>query len=159
MANVEELLNDFDWKEAGNAAALEERLLDELAALESVSLNQLRGESQAKSKNVFSNASYLNFLFVQANIHAMVESDDRLNSVIRQLDKAISELDNMDSMLTLYTTELNVSHYHMNCMIVDLNPLFSRNLTFHSRAWVMRSIILNLKTEVYKLRQLTRKLC
>ena len=40
MANVEELLNDFDWKEAGNAAALEERLLDELAALESVSLNQ-----------------------------------------------------------------------------------------------------------------------
>ncbi|CAG8627812.1 8095_t:CDS:10, partial [Paraglomus occultum] len=42
-----------------------------------------------------------------ANIHAMVESDDRLNSVIRQLDKAISELDNMDSMLTLYTTELN----------------------------------------------------
>ena len=40
LANVEELLKDFDWKEAGNAAALEERLLDELAALESVSLNQ-----------------------------------------------------------------------------------------------------------------------
>src|SRR6185437_11526844 len=142
LANVEELLNDFDWKEAGNAAALEERLLDELAALESVSLNQLRGESQAKSKNVFSNASYLNFLFVQANIHAMVESDDRLNSVIRQLDKAISELDNMDSMLTLYTTELNVSRlFHMKFVIVYLK--FSRTRTFHSRAWVMKSIILN----------------
>jgi hypothetical protein len=37
LANVEELLNDFDWKEVGNAAALEERLLAELAALESVS--------------------------------------------------------------------------------------------------------------------------
>ena len=97
-------------------------------------------------------------MFVQANIHAMVESDDRLNSVIRQLDKAISELDNMDSMLTLYTTELNVSRlFHMNCVIVNLK--FSRTRTFHSRAWVMKSIILNLKTEVYKLRQLTRKLC
>ncbi|CAG8470772.1 4105_t:CDS:10 [Ambispora leptoticha] len=77
LINVEELLNDFNWKETGNAAALEERLLNELAALEA------------------------------ANIHAMVESDDRLNAVIRQLDKAIAELDHMDQWLTLYTAELN----------------------------------------------------
>ncbi|CAG8778081.1 8682_t:CDS:2, partial [Acaulospora morrowiae] len=47
LMNVSEFLNDFDWKGSGNAAALEERLLNELAALEA------------------------------ANIHAIVESDDR----------------------------------------------------------------------------------
>ncbi|CAG8434427.1 1984_t:CDS:10 [Ambispora gerdemannii] len=36
LINVEELLNDFNWKETGNAAALEERLLNELAALNAV---------------------------------------------------------------------------------------------------------------------------
>ncbi|KAG9304131.1 hypothetical protein G9A89_019693 [Geosiphon pyriformis] len=77
LINVEELLNDFNWKETGNAAALEQRLLNELAALEA------------------------------ANIHAMVESDDRLTSVVHQLDKAIAELDHMDRWLTLYTAELN----------------------------------------------------
>ncbi|CAG8586488.1 15863_t:CDS:10, partial [Cetraspora pellucida] len=77
LINVSELLNDFDWKGSGNAAALEERLLNELAALEA------------------------------ANIHAMVESDDRVNSVIEQIEKAINELDNMDSWLSIYTAELN----------------------------------------------------
>ncbi|CAG8512919.1 2034_t:CDS:10 [Funneliformis mosseae] len=77
LINVGELLNDFDWKGSGNAAALEERLLNELAALEA------------------------------ANIHAMVESDDRIHSVIDQIDKAITELDNMDQWLSLYTAELN----------------------------------------------------
>jgi len=78
LINVGELLNDFDWKGSGNAAALEERLLNELAALET------------------------------ANIHAMVESDDRIHSVIEQIDNAIAELDNMDQWLSLYTAELNV---------------------------------------------------
>ncbi|CAJ0842152.1 17990_t:CDS:10 [Entrophospora sp. SA101] len=77
LINVGELLNDFDWKGSGNAEALEERLLNELAALES------------------------------ANIHAMIESDDRIYAVIEQIDYAISELDNMDQWLTLYTDELN----------------------------------------------------
>ena len=57
---------------------MEERLLNELAALEA------------------------------ANIHAMVESDDRIHSVIEQIDNAIAELDNMDKWLSLYTAELNV---------------------------------------------------
>src|SRR5204862_2970424 len=78
LINVGELLNDFDWKGSGNAAALEERLLNELAALEA------------------------------ANIHAMVESDDRIHYVIEQIDNAIAELDNMDQWLSLYTAELNV---------------------------------------------------
>ncbi|CAG8761659.1 45201_t:CDS:10, partial [Gigaspora margarita] len=77
LINVSELLNDFDWKGSGNAAALEERLLNELAALEA------------------------------ANIHAMVESDDRVNSVVEQIDKAINELDQMDSWLSIYAAELN----------------------------------------------------
>ncbi|CAG8567139.1 5970_t:CDS:10, partial [Diversispora eburnea] len=77
ISGISELLNDFDWKGSGNAAALEERLLNELAALEA------------------------------ANIHAIVESDDRIHSLIGQIDKAIAELDNMDQWLSLYTAELN----------------------------------------------------
>lgn len=38
LMNVEELLTDFNWKTSGNAAALERRLLGELAALEAVRL-------------------------------------------------------------------------------------------------------------------------
>jgi hypothetical protein len=38
----------------------------------------------------------------------MVESDDRIYSVIEQIDNAIAELDNMDQWLSLYTAELNV---------------------------------------------------
>lgn len=37
LMNVEEMLTDFNWKESGNAAALEKRLLGELQALEAVS--------------------------------------------------------------------------------------------------------------------------
>lgn len=90
LINVGELLNDFDWKGSGNAAALEERLLNELAALEA------------------------------ANIHAMVESDDRIHSVIEQIDNAIAELDNMDQWLSLYTAELNVMIF-MSTILLTFN--------------------------------------
>lgn len=77
LMNVEELLQDFDWQGSGNADKLEERLLDELGALEA------------------------------ANIHSIIESDERVNTVISQLEKAIAELDSMDSMLTIYAAELS----------------------------------------------------
>ena len=38
----------------------------------------------------------------------MIDSDDRIGSIIEQIDGAISELNNMDQWLTLYTAELNV---------------------------------------------------
>ncbi|KAI8143952.1 exocyst complex component Sec3-domain-containing protein [Fennellomyces sp. T-0311] len=77
LMNVEELLADFNWKTSGNAAALEKRLLGELHALEA------------------------------ANVHAIIQSDERVRSVIDQIDHALQELDSMDSWLLLYSAELN----------------------------------------------------
>ncbi|KAF7721909.1 hypothetical protein EC973_003948 [Apophysomyces ossiformis] len=77
LMNVEELLTDFNWKASGNAAALEKRLLGELYALEA------------------------------ANVHAIIQSDERVRSVIEEIDHAVNELDNMESWLLLYSAELN----------------------------------------------------
>ncbi|KAL1934170.1 hypothetical protein VTP01DRAFT_6352, partial [Rhizomucor pusillus] len=77
LMNVEELLTDFNWKTSGNAAALEKRLLGELHALEA------------------------------ANVHAIIQSDERVRSVVEQIDKALEELENMESWLLLYSAELN----------------------------------------------------
>lgn len=44
----------------------------------------------------------------QASIHAIMESDDRVVGVVKQLDDALAELDKMDLMIGLYKTQLNV---------------------------------------------------
>ncbi|CEP09602.1 hypothetical protein [Parasitella parasitica] len=77
LMNVEELLTDFNWKASGNAAALEKRLLGELHALEA------------------------------ANVHAMIQSDERVRSIVEHIDKSLEELDSMESWLSLYGAELN----------------------------------------------------
>ncbi|KAI9254224.1 exocyst complex component Sec3-domain-containing protein [Sporodiniella umbellata] len=77
MMNVEELLTDFNWKATGNASVLEGGLLKELHALE------------------------------DANVHAIIESDDRAKSIVGHIDKSLAELDSMESWLSLYAAELN----------------------------------------------------
>ncbi|KAI8097568.1 exocyst complex component Sec3-domain-containing protein [Halteromyces radiatus] len=77
LMNVEEILTDFNWKTSGNAAVLEKRLLGELHALEA------------------------------ANVHAIIQSDERVQSVVDRIDKALEDLDNMESWLSLYAAELN----------------------------------------------------
>lgn len=95
LANVEEMLEGFEWrslslstsgKDAANivdAAGLlqnqiEKSLVDELAALEA------------------------------ASIHAIVESDDRVEGVLGHLTDSMAELDRLDQMITLYKTQLNI---------------------------------------------------
>ncbi|KAG2189411.1 hypothetical protein INT44_004553, partial [Umbelopsis vinacea] len=80
LMNVEEMLTDFNWKTSGNAAALERRLLGELSALEAVGI---------------------------ANVHAIIESDERVANVVGQIDKALEELESMENWLLLYAAELN----------------------------------------------------
>ena len=46
---------------------------------------------------------------LQASIHAIMESDDRVTFVIKHLDDALAELDKMDLMMGLYKTQLSVS--------------------------------------------------
>ncbi|KAI7899871.1 exocyst complex component Sec3-domain-containing protein [Cokeromyces recurvatus] len=77
LMNVEELLTDSNWKASGNAAALEKRLLGELHALEA------------------------------ANVHAIIQSDERVRSIVEHIDKSLEELDKMESWLSLYGAELN----------------------------------------------------
>ncbi|KAI0322704.1 exocyst complex component Sec3-domain-containing protein [Amylostereum chailletii] len=86
MASVEEMLEGYEWasdtvlgnsKARGAVDQIEARLLDELMALD------------------------------KANIHSFIESDDRVNLVLKYLDEAILELDGMDSLVSSYKIHLN----------------------------------------------------
>lgn len=46
---------------------------------------------------------------VQANIHAFLESDDRISQVLGHIDEALLELDDIDMQITSYKMQLNVS--------------------------------------------------
>jgi hypothetical protein len=105
MASVEEMLEGFDWTaqaadgEGGvkkrGADAIEGRLLDELAALDSVSFGVARNKAS--------------LLMRKANIHAFLESDDRTAQVLGHIDEALLELEDIDMQLTGYRVQLNVS--------------------------------------------------
>ncbi|KAJ6509372.1 exocyst complex component Sec3-domain-containing protein [Mycena vitilis] len=86
MSNVEEMIEGYEWaiddvigrKSARGAADLiEARLLDELLALD------------------------------KANIHSFLESDDLIDVVLKYMDEAVLELDNMDSLVSSYKIHLN----------------------------------------------------
>ncbi|EUC63920.1 exocyst complex component Sec3 [Rhizoctonia solani AG-3 Rhs1AP] len=83
LANVEDMLDGFEWQlksggvSGGAADQIEARLKDELMALE------------------------------KANIHSFVESDDRLALVLKFIDDALGELNDMDSMISSYKVHLN----------------------------------------------------
>jgi hypothetical protein len=106
MANVEEMLEGYEWasddilgrtRSRGAVDQIAARLLDELMALEKVHL------ISSLSVMVTING------FLQANIHSFVETDDRVTLVLRFLDEAILELDNMDSLVSSYKIHLNAS--------------------------------------------------
>ncbi|CEH17930.1 Exocyst protein Sec3 [Ceraceosorus bombacis] len=103
LLNVEEMLEGFEWKHTnatviggrsmldpthagalrqgapgkGTADVIEARLLDELAALDA------------------------------ANIHAIIESDDRVNLVVQHMEEALGQLDMIDSMIAGFKVQLN----------------------------------------------------
>ncbi|QRW06016.1 Exocyst complex component Sec3 [Ceratobasidium sp. AG-Ba] len=83
LASVEDMLEGFEWQlrtgsaSGGAADQIEARLKDELMALE------------------------------KANIHSFVESDDRLALVLKFIDDALGELNDMDSMIQSYKVHLN----------------------------------------------------
>jgi hypothetical protein len=106
MASVEEMLEGYEWasddilgrtRNRGAVDQIAARLLDELMALE----------------KVYSITSLLTMVTVngllQANIHSFVETDDRVTLVLKFLDEAILELDNMDSLVSSYKIHLNAS--------------------------------------------------
>ncbi|EGG07394.1 uncharacterized protein MELLADRAFT_85837 [Melampsora larici-populina 98AG31] len=82
LANVEEMLEGFEWRMIGTAVEgvdlIEERLLNELKALD------------------------------LAEIHAIIENDDRVDLIGKSLDDGLAQLDKMEAMLSLYRTQLNL---------------------------------------------------
>lgn len=50
-------------------------------------------------------------LITQANIHAFLESDDRIAAVLSGIDEALLELDSMDTNITAYKMQLSVSRF------------------------------------------------
>ena len=121
LANVEEMLEGFEWRGraesgsisvsgSGSAGAMgmgsggkgdeiEKRLVGELKALEAVGLCFVSACVSVLIPGVDP----------QAAIHAIIESDDRVNFVIQHLDDALAELERMDLTFGMYTTQLNVS--------------------------------------------------
>lgn len=67
------MLKDFNWQASGDASALEGRLVSELLALE------------------------------KANVHDIIQSEERANAVMSQIEKALNELTHIDDWLDQYT--------------------------------------------------------
>lgn len=42
-------------------------------------------------------------------MHAIIQSDERVRSIVEHIDRSLEELDSMESWLSLYGAELNVS--------------------------------------------------
>jgi hypothetical protein len=105
MANVEEMLEGYEWasddilgrtRSRGAVDQVAARLQDELMALDKV------------FHFTYSVMVIMNGL-PQANIHSFIETDDRVMLVLKFLDEAILELDNMDSLVSSYKIHLNAS--------------------------------------------------
>ncbi|KZT30718.1 hypothetical protein NEOLEDRAFT_1126325 [Neolentinus lepideus HHB14362 ss-1] len=99
MANVEEMLEGYEWasedimgRQRVRSAAdqIEAKLSSELTALDN------------------------------ANIHSYIESDDRVAFVIKYLEEAIAELDNMDTLVSSYKI-------HLNTVSDDISYIQSQN--------------------------------
>ncbi|XP_006453994.1 hypothetical protein AGABI2DRAFT_61670 [Agaricus bisporus var. bisporus H97] len=99
LASVEEMIEGYEWASddvigrkiaRGAADLIEARLLDELMALE------------------------------KANIHSFLESDDRVGLVMKFMDDALAELDNLDGLISSYKI-------HLNAVNDDISHIQSQN--------------------------------
>ncbi|GAA5862901.1 hypothetical protein JCM3774_006681 [Rhodotorula dairenensis] len=119
LANVEEMLEGFEWRGAmdgsslagggwgtggprGGAGAGQ----GAGAGTGTVAVGGARGRSKADEmeRRLISELKALE----AASIHAIMESDDRVVGVVKQVDDALAELDKMDLMIGLYKTQLNL---------------------------------------------------
>ncbi|KAJ6627091.1 exocyst complex component sec3 subunit [Mycena sp. CBHHK59/15] len=92
----------------GAADLIEARLLDELLALD------------------------------KANIHSFLESDDLIDVVLKYMDEAISELDNMDSLVSSYKI-------HLNAVGDDISYIQSQNRGLQVQTQNQRALLAELQ--------------
>ena len=76
--DLDAMLHDFNWQASGDAAALEHRLISELSALEA------------------------------ANVHDIIQSEERANQVVEQINVSLNELNHIEEWLLKYTRLLQV---------------------------------------------------
>ncbi|OBZ79929.1 Exocyst complex component 1 [Grifola frondosa] len=123
LASVEEMLEGYEWASddimgrramTGTADQIEARLLDELMALDKVTSSGI------------------------ANIHSFIESDDRINIVLKYMDAAISELDNMDSVVSSYKI-------HLNAVSDDIAYIQSQNRGLQVQTQNQRTLLTELE--------------
>ncbi|KAJ7706358.1 exocyst complex component sec3 subunit [Mycena rosella] len=117
MSNVEEMIEGYEWaiddvigrkSSRGAADLIEARLLDELLALD------------------------------KANIHSFLESDDLIDVVLKYMDEAISELDNMDSLVSSYKI-------HLNAVGDDISYIQSQNRGLQVQTQNQRALLAELE--------------
>ncbi|KAH8991916.1 exocyst complex component sec3 subunit [Lactarius akahatsu] len=113
MTSVEEMLEGYEWasdailgrtRTRGAVDQIAARLQDELMALE------------------------------KANIHSFIESDDRVTLVLKFLDEAILELDNMDSLVSSYKI-------HLNAVNEDISFIQSQNRGLQVQTQNQRALV------------------
>ena len=111
LASVEEMIEGYEWASddvigrkttKGTVDVIEARLLDELTALEKV----------CTPTNYFTCCEHNTH---QANIHSFLESDDRVGVVMKYIDDALAELDNIEGLISSYKIHLGVRPSSMPC--------------------------------------------
>ncbi|GAA94093.1 uncharacterized protein L969DRAFT_93478 [Mixia osmundae IAM 14324] len=112
LTNVEEMLEGFEWRSGGKgrgaADQIEAQLVGELQALEA------------------------------ASIHAIIESDDRVDFVLKHIDEALAELDKMDKVFSMHKTQLNA-------MSDDIEHIESHNKGLQVQTSNQRALLLELE--------------
>ncbi|KAF4623518.1 hypothetical protein D9613_002135 [Agrocybe pediades] len=118
LSNVEEMIEGYEWASddvigrkmtRGAVDMIEARLMDELMALE------------------------------KANIHSFLESDDRVAVVMKYMDDALAELDNMDSLISTYKI-------HLNAVSDDILYIQSQNRGLQVQTQNQRALLAELQT-------------
>lgn len=131
LASVEEMIEGYEWASEdvigrkmtkGTVDVIEARLLDELTALEKV----------CASKNCFT-CCELNTH--QANIHSFLESDDRVGVVMKYVDDALAELDNIEGLISSYKIHLGVSP-----LLIPLLSSFPNDHTDSQRRYIIYTV-------------------
>ncbi|KAF5375148.1 hypothetical protein D9758_000450 [Tetrapyrgos nigripes] len=120
MTIVEEMIEGYEWASddiisrrapRGAADLIEARLLDELTALE------------------------------KANIHSFLESDDRINTVLKFMDDAMAELDTIGSLVSTYKI-------HLNAVSDDISFIQSQNRGLQVQTQNQRALLAELENLV-----------
>ncbi|GAA5999358.1 uncharacterized protein JCM10292_001230 [Rhodotorula paludigena] len=106
LSNVEEMLEGFEWRggAAGSAGGGMAGALSSAGRAGGAEGAKGRSKADEMERRLIGELKALE----AASIYAIMESDDRVTGVIKQLDDALAELDKMDLMMGLYKTQLNL---------------------------------------------------